>query len=933
MKKYISLAFLLALIAPALAAVNVTVNGSSYSIPQKNEKGWGDNVTAWIQAISAGTLQKSGGTFTLTADTYFGGTYGLVSQYFKSGSSNLSTSGALRLANTDVIGFRNAANSGNLTLGVDSSDRLTFNGNPLVGSSALTASKAVETNALGVLVSSSFAPATSSNTASSVVARDSSGNFSAGTITGNLTGNVTGNASTATALASNPSDCSAGQKATGIDASGNLTCSAVSMSADVTGVLPIANGGTSASTKAGAFDALSPNTTKGDFTVHNGTTNTRVAIGTDGQVPVADSSAANGLAWKSLQQGSKNYITYTDFESNATTGWSLARSTLDATSKVPNQASGSWSAAAGTMSIASTSSGALAGSYSLQLTSSAATTAGDMLVSQAYMIDPEDRGRTLAFSFSYQITSGASNATFSGTSTNSFAVAIYDVTAGSWVQPSGSFSIMSTQADTARGTFALPSTSSQFRLAIYNMNATSGAVTMLVDSVKVGPQVTSQGPVVAAWKTYTPTGSWTTNASYTGQWRQVGENMEVIATVTASGAPSSGLLTFTIPSGYTIDTSKMPGTVAEQNLGYGSIMDNGVADYGTAKVAYSNTTTVFVRNSTGNNVTPTAPFSFGASDYVTVRFSVPIVGWSGANLVSSDAGDSRLVATRLEKSGDQTAITSDVLLSGWATSFDTTGSWDSTNNRYVFPSSGVYDIDATGVFDTVSGTDRVLEYRIDGGSWQRCSQAPSAGASTYTFTQCKLQLRANAGQTLQFGAASGTSVSFKGYGVFTPSMINIKKVQAGSQQIAASDSFAASYTTTAAQSIPSGTATIVDFGTRAWDDTGALCTTGASFKCTAPAPGKYEVCSGAYLTSGGGWAEGEESTLSLFKNGVSFRYLKSMVMQDAHAAYVPLSGCAEVRLLATEYVDVRVYQTSGGAISLTTDAAGNWISFKRTGSY
>lgn len=42
--------------------------------------------------------------------------------------------------------------------------------------------------------------ATSTNTASKVVARDASGNFSAGTITANLTGQVTGNASTATKL-------------------------------------------------------------------------------------------------------------------------------------------------------------------------------------------------------------------------------------------------------------------------------------------------------------------------------------------------------------------------------------------------------------------------------------------------------------------------------------------------------------------------------------------------------------------------------------------------------------------------------------------------------------------------------------------------------------------------------------------------------------
>lgn len=96
---------------------------------------------------------------------------------------------------------------------------------------------------------------------------------------------TTQNIATATALASNPTDCSSGQKATAIDASGNLTCSAVSMTADVSGVLPIANGGTNASTKAGAFDSLSPMTTAGDIIIGGASgTGTRLAVGTSGQV-------------------------------------------------------------------------------------------------------------------------------------------------------------------------------------------------------------------------------------------------------------------------------------------------------------------------------------------------------------------------------------------------------------------------------------------------------------------------------------------------------------------------------------------------------------------------------------------------------------------------------------------------------------------------
>lgn len=73
--------------------------------------------------------------------------------------------------------------------------------------------------------------AASSNTASTIVARDSSGNFSAGTITAALTGN----ASTASALATNPTDCSSGQYATGIDAAGNLVCTTPSGAGDVLG--------------------------------------------------------------------------------------------------------------------------------------------------------------------------------------------------------------------------------------------------------------------------------------------------------------------------------------------------------------------------------------------------------------------------------------------------------------------------------------------------------------------------------------------------------------------------------------------------------------------------------------------------------------------------------------------------------------------------
>jgi hypothetical protein len=62
-----------------------------------------------------------------------------------------------------------------------------------IASNAAIADSKLATISTAAKVSNSATTATSANTASAIVARDASGNFSAGTITASLTGNVTGN--------------------------------------------------------------------------------------------------------------------------------------------------------------------------------------------------------------------------------------------------------------------------------------------------------------------------------------------------------------------------------------------------------------------------------------------------------------------------------------------------------------------------------------------------------------------------------------------------------------------------------------------------------------------------------------------------------------------------------------------------------------------
>lgn len=72
-------------------------------------------------------------------------------------------------------------------------------------------------------------------------------------------------------------------------------------------VQTIATGGTGQITKAAAMDALSPLTTKGDIIGYS-TTNTRLAVGSNGSFLVADSTQTTGLKWLAAVVTYKNGI-------------------------------------------------------------------------------------------------------------------------------------------------------------------------------------------------------------------------------------------------------------------------------------------------------------------------------------------------------------------------------------------------------------------------------------------------------------------------------------------------------------------------------------------------------------------------------------------------------------------------------------------------
>ena len=99
-----------------------------------------------------------------------------------------------------VVGTTNTQTLTNKTISA-SSNTISDIANANIASAAAIADTKLGTISTANKVQNSATTATSSNSGSAIVSRDSSGNFSAGTITASLTGNVTGNASTATTLA------------------------------------------------------------------------------------------------------------------------------------------------------------------------------------------------------------------------------------------------------------------------------------------------------------------------------------------------------------------------------------------------------------------------------------------------------------------------------------------------------------------------------------------------------------------------------------------------------------------------------------------------------------------------------------------------------------------------------------------------------------
>jgi len=156
-----------------------------------------------------------------------------------------------------------------------------------INASAAIADTKLDTISTALKVSNSATTAASANTASAIVARDASGNFSAGTITANLTGN----AATATALQT-------ARAINGVNFDGTAAITVTAAGSTLSDTVTIANGGTGQVTAQAALNALLPSQAgaSGKVLQSDGTNTSFVAAGGSGTVTSVSVTTANGVS-------------------------------------------------------------------------------------------------------------------------------------------------------------------------------------------------------------------------------------------------------------------------------------------------------------------------------------------------------------------------------------------------------------------------------------------------------------------------------------------------------------------------------------------------------------------------------------------------------------------------------------------------------------
>lgn len=554
-------------------------------------------------------------------------------------------------------------------------------------------------------------------------------------------------------------------------------------------------------------------------------------------------------------------------------------------------------------------------------------------VSRDITIPSGQKARMQSIRFDYRIASG----TYSGGSSSTdsdLIVYMYRTTAtGRLIEPSvikldgGVIGVNYSY----QGEFQADSDATGYRFIIFSATTSTSNFTVQFDNFYVGPSKNIAGAIVTPWTSFTPTGSWVTNTTYTGFYRRVGDTMEIQYKLALAGAPTSTVLSVNMPSGFVIDSTKIDSDTDNYALGDVSLLDSGSATW-TGRARYVGTSAFEIpyvqASGTLANTTQVAPFTFANNDEVHINVSgIPIVGWGATATLGQDA-DTRVVAARATLTTAQTGVASKVIPFN-SVQINTFGALNSSTGIFTAPIAGQYRVSAGAVFGSLDGvTNTQLQIRKNSATYAECymgrlAAAGAANASGYVSDTVPCV----AGDTIEIYAVGDASFDIDNNGSRT--FVSIERLP-GPSQIAASDFIGVGLRKSATQSYTANatfqnvTFVSTSSGSLGFDTNSSW---NGTDTFTAPAAGKYEVsCSLAVNSTNVANADYELS----FLGGGSSQFV-DLVRTGATGVPLNLQGTATFNLIAGQTITIRFITTANHSVNNLTINTNTNASIKRIG--